>query len=94
MPRVVRPRPGPIPPAYLTLPCPCCGHPRRVPNGARLRHYREAAEIDQRTFGHVFGLSGPYISDIERNRRECPAPVLAAYFELRSSTASVVRSPS
>jgi DNA-binding XRE family transcriptional regulator len=86
MARVVRPRPGPIPPAYLTLPCPCCGQPRRVPNGARLRHYREAAQIDQRTFGKFVGLSGPYISDIERNRRDCPASVLAAYGELRVNT--------
>jgi DNA-binding XRE family transcriptional regulator len=82
MSRKVRLRPGPIPPAYVQLPCPSCGHQRPVPNGARLRHYREAAKIDQRTFGERVGVSGPYISDIERNRRDCPPDVLDAYLTL------------
>jgi DNA-binding transcriptional regulator YiaG len=82
MSRRVRPRPGPKPPAYVTLPCPCCGQPRAVPNGARLRYYREAAQIDQRAFGRLVGVSGPYVSDIERNRRECPPLVLDAYLTL------------
>jgi hypothetical protein len=64
-------------------PCPTCGHPRDVVNGAILRFWRQRAGLDQRTFGKSLRVSGPYISDIETNRRECPDHVWQAYQRLR-----------
>lgn len=54
----------------------------RVRNGLLLRYWRERSGIDQRAFAASVGISGPYISDIERNRRECPPDVFAAYRRL------------
>jgi transcriptional regulator with XRE-family HTH domain len=61
--------------------CPNChGHGRqRVINGAWLKWTRERAGIDQRSFAAVVGVSGPYVSDIERNRRACPPRIAEAY---------------
>jgi DNA-binding XRE family transcriptional regulator len=66
----------------ITTPCPHCGQDMRLPKGLYLRDLREAAGISQREFGKKFGVSSPYISDIERNRRECPPEIKAAYLEL------------
>ena len=65
-------------PRYLTIACPCCGHPTRQINGRYLRARREAAGLDQRRFARQLGFTGPYVSDIERNRRACPVEILEA----------------
>lgn len=62
--------------------CPHCGHQRRVINGAWLRWVRERAGIDQRTLAKRIGISGPYLSDLERNRRECPEIIRREYQKL------------
>lgn len=67
------------PPRLRTDVCPHCQAKRRVLNGARLRWTRERAGVDQRTFAAMIGISGPYLSDIERNRRECPPHVRDLY---------------
>lgn len=71
------------PEPYIVAPCPTCGHPTSVPNGAYLRWRRERAGVDQRTMAQrCDGISGPYLSDIERNRRAAPPFVLAEYYAL------------
>jgi DNA-binding transcriptional regulator YiaG len=70
------------PPKLIKEECPHCRNKRRVINGAWLRWKREKAGIDQRTIANMLGFSGPYISDIERNRRECPASVIKLYRSL------------
>lgn len=69
----------------IRIPCPHCGQPYRVPNGLHLRDLREAAGLSQRDFARLIDASSPYVSDIERNRRRCPADVLAAYEGLGTS---------
>ncbi len=68
---------------YITTPCPTCGQPHKTVNGILLRQWREAAKLDQRAFGRLCNASGPYISDIERNRRACPQDVMDAYVRVR-----------
>jgi len=67
---------------WLDLPCPCCDGMRRVINGQWLKKLREEAGLDQRKFGKRVKRSGPYISDIERNRRECSSDILEEYIRL------------
>ena len=55
----------------------------RTVNGAWLKWRREHARLDQRSFGAMVGVSGPYISDIENNRRACPVEIAAAYIALK-----------
>ena len=69
---------------YITEPCPCCGHQRKVVNGRALRERRERAGLTQRDFGAFVGVTSPYLSDIERNRRACPADILRAYQKLEA----------
>lgn len=66
---------------YITVSCPCCNGNRRIVNGQYLKMLRESVMMDQRTFGKPLSVSGPYISDIERNRRDCPEDVLNAYLQ-------------
>ena len=67
---------------YITIPCNECGSPKRVINGLWLREIREKSlKLSQREFGKKFKISSPYISDIERNRRECPEDILEAYLD-------------
>lgn len=66
----------------IELPCPCCGQAVTMLNGLYLRQLRESANVTQHDFALKFNVSGPYISDIERNRRRCPPLILAAYLEL------------
>jgi transcriptional regulator with XRE-family HTH domain len=54
----------------------------RVVNGADLRERRQRAGLTQRAFGRRAGVTSPYISDIERNRRACPPDILAVYYSL------------
>jgi len=55
-----------------------------VINGAYLRWIRERAGLDQRTLAETLGISGPYLSDIERNRRACPPSIVTAYRKLHA----------
>jgi len=66
----------------IDLPCKSCGQPRAVINGAWLRWKREAAGIDQRSLGKTIRVSGPYLSDLEGNRRECPDSIYVVYKNL------------
>ena len=70
------------PPKYVATPCPHCSQPIRTVNGGYLRHLRERAGLDQRAFGKRIKRSGPYVSDIERNRRACSEEMLASYLAL------------
>lgn len=70
---------------WITVPCSCCNGKRKVINGQWLKNIREQAMIDQRTFGRETNTSGPYISDIERNRRDCPTDIFEAYLRLKFS---------
>jgi Helix-turn-helix domain len=70
------------PTKYVTMPCPCCGTGRRVINGRWLAFLRTTAGIDQRTLGKRLRVSGPYLSDIERNRRDVPENILQGYIAL------------
>lgn len=79
----VSPITGPAPPKHRQLPCPTCGHLRRVINGHWLRYVRQVAGLDQRRLGKILGVSGPYLSDLESNRRDCPLDVLDGYEQLR-----------
>jgi predicted transcriptional regulator len=76
---------GERPPRTILLPCPCCGHPARTINGRWLRYKREQAGLDQRSLAKRMHVSGPYLSDLERNRRECPPDILAVYRSLKSA---------
>lgn len=67
---------------YIKIPCNECGHQKRVINGVWLKDIRESAQLTQRQFGELFKVSSPYISDIERNRRECPDNILHGYLTL------------
>jgi Helix-turn-helix domain len=70
---------GTEPARQQMTPCPECGHPRVTINGHWLRWRREMAGIDQRTLAARLGVSGPYLSDMERGRRTVPASVLQVY---------------
>lgn len=63
----------------ITFPCPTCGHKMTTVNGLYLKELREAAHLTQSAFGAAAGISSPYVSDIERNRRRCPPHILKAY---------------
>jgi hypothetical protein len=67
--------------------CPTCGQRMQAFNGAILRYWRERAGIDQRTLARTLGVSGPYLSDLERNRRACPEDIRDAYKRLRTKRA-------
>lgn len=64
---------------YRVEPCPTCGQPMKAIDGTALRDLREHAGLTQRDLAAQLGVSGPYLSDMERNRRTVPARVLAAY---------------
>jgi len=74
---------GKKPVKMVAVTCRECGHVKYELNGAWLRWRREAAGIDQRTLAAKLKVSGPYLSDIERNRRACPFAVEQAYNGLR-----------
>lgn len=69
-------------PQWITVPCPTCWHDVETINGRWLKEQRELAQMTQREFGVLVHRSCPYISDIERNRRQCPERILVAYQRL------------
>ena len=68
--------------AYMNAPCPTCGTARRVVNGSWLRQRRETAGLTLRACAEQFGVSAPYLSDIERNQRRCTVLLLDKYKKL------------
>ena len=68
--------------------CPTCGTPRSVINGAWLRERRLRAGFTLRGFAMRVGVSAPYISDIEHNRRRCLPGMRDAYDNIASFEAS------
>jgi transcriptional regulator with XRE-family HTH domain len=56
-------------------------------NGAFLRWRRERARLDQRGLARTLGVSGSYLSDVERNRREAPLAMVQAYLRLKKKRA-------
>lgn len=64
---------------FKRMPCPTCGAPRSIVDGAWLRQRRNAAHFSLRDMGARLGLSIVYLSDIERNNRTCPRKVRDAY---------------
>lgn len=69
---------------FTTQPCEKCGGSMRVVNGAWLRERREAAGVALREMARRLDFSAPYISDVERGRRNCTAEILSAYERLAS----------
>lgn len=68
-----------VPPLHVYTNCPHCGQRTKQINGALLRYWRECAGMTQRALAKQLEISGPYLSDIETNRRACSAVILAAY---------------
>lgn len=65
------------------VPCPCCGAPRRgwKFRGEDLRAAREAAGLSLRELARRIELSPAYLSDLELDRRNITAAVVAKYEE-------------
>lgn len=59
--------------------CSACGGPRPVVNGDWLRERRKAAGLTLREMAGRLDFSAPYISDVERNRRNCTPAIRKAY---------------
>lgn len=59
------------PPKFTHAFCSRCGAPRSVVNGDWLRFVRLRAGLTLRQFAKRAGVSAVYISDIERNKRNC-----------------------
>ena len=69
-------------PKFKPQPCRACGAPQSTINGAWLRTVREKAGLTLREFAERAGVSAPYISDIERNRRNCLPNMRKRYEDL------------
>ena len=65
--------------------CSACGTPKSVINGEWLRFERETAGLTLREMARRLGYSAPYVSDVERNRRNCTSKIRAAYEALREA---------
>jgi hypothetical protein len=78
------------PPIYTRVRCAHCRGTGTITtvNGQWLKWKREHARLDQRTLGATLGVSGPYLSDIENNRRVCPVEIEAAYRALKRAPRS------
>lgn len=70
---------------WITTPCPNCGGNKKIINGQWLKAIRNKAGLDQRAFGKLVNTTSPYISDIERNRRDCPSDIFEMYLNLKES---------
>ena len=64
---------------FCDQPCRRCGASEAVLNGAWLRLRREMAGLTLRELARRLGYSAAYLSDIERNRRNCLPKVREAY---------------
>lgn len=70
-------------PMFRRGPCPHCGQSMRMINGLHLRDLRTQAGLTQRKFGKLLGVTSPYVSDWERNRRTPSADVIEVYRGLK-----------
>lgn len=59
--------------------CGACGADREMVDGAFLRRLRERKSISLRAMATRIGKSAPYLCDIELNRRNATADIVAAY---------------
>lgn len=59
--------------------CPRCGSPGNVINGEWLRAQRIKAGLSLREMAARMGFSAQYVSDVEKNRRNCLPKFRAAY---------------
>jgi hypothetical protein len=66
-------------PKFIETPCPRCGSPKSVVDGAWLRERRELAGVTLREMGRRLGFSAPYLSDVEWNRRNRLPAIVKAY---------------
>lgn len=70
-------------PKFVDEPCPRCGSPKSVVDGAWLRERRERAGLTLREMSRRLGFSVPYLCDVEWNRRNRLPAIVKAYEELR-----------
>lgn len=68
---------------FTDAPCPRCGAKQAVLNGQWLRLTRLHAGLTLQEVARRLSFTAVYLSDIERNRRNCPLKVRAFYEALR-----------
>jgi DNA-binding XRE family transcriptional regulator len=71
-------------PKFKSEPCPHCGTPRSVVNGAWLRERRKDAGLTLLEMARRCEVSAAYICDIEHNRRNCLPAMRDAYENIGS----------
>lgn len=69
---------------FTDQPCPTCGTARSIVNPTWLRAARESAKLGLRQLADKLGYSAPYLSDVERGRRNCTPRVRKAYEALKA----------
>jgi len=69
---------------FSEQPCPTCGTPGTVVNGAWLRERRKRAGFTLLDFARRVGVSAAHICDIEHNRRKCLPAIRDAYENIAS----------
>ncbi len=67
--------------------CPTCGSPTAELNGKYLKWLRTQAGLTLKDMGGDLGLSIPYLSDIENNRRKATEKVQTGYMSLEARVA-------
>jgi DNA-binding transcriptional regulator YiaG len=65
--------------AYRQIRCTRCGARRRMIDGASLRAARERLGLSLRACATHLGVSAAYLSDVERNLRNCTPAFLKKY---------------
>lgn len=70
---------------YCAEGCPKCGAPCAVVNYKWLREVRLASQLTLSQMADRLGYSVPYMSDIERGKRDCTQRVREAYEQLESA---------
>lgn len=70
---------------FIDSPCPTCGTPHSVINGAWLAAVRKRARESQRQLAFRLGYAPAYLCDIEHNRRNCPLEIREAYERLAAA---------
>lgn len=64
---------------FKPQPCPTCGAPRNLIAGDWLRARRLRAGLGLRDMARQLGYSAVYLSDIERDKRNCTPFIRKAY---------------
>jgi len=68
---------------FCLSPCPTCGTPKSIVNGAWLRNERKKAGLSLREMARRLGVSAPFLCDVEFSRRNCSVKVRQAYEALK-----------